>query len=74
MGPLFEPWLTKKGFNIYKESHVNGSKRAQKVVKKWSFLTTFFSLFFKKNTCFVAVGREKVIFDFFGKKFQFGSE
>ena len=25
---LFEPWLTKKGFNIYKESHVNRSKIA----------------------------------------------
>jgi len=42
MGPLFEPWLTKKGFNIYKESHVNGSKSGQKVVKKGSFLGPLF--------------------------------
>jgi hypothetical protein len=39
--------------------------------KKPIFSEPFFS---KKNTCFVAVGREKVIFDFFGKKFQFGSK
>jgi hypothetical protein len=47
------------GLQIYKESHVNGSKSGQKVVKKGSFLTHFFFTFFQKKHLFCGSAPEK---------------